>query len=174
MPPDDAYPDDRQVDPLTNETCAYSRLKARGFCERGDIPDVYGVIKQVYPGSKGWEEILYYYFQDRPRPSAIVIEYIRNSRTIDLSNFSDEALRKLRHILTEIHEAGVCLEDLYPRNMMVQEGTDKVFWINFGSAQTFTPGKINENQLSWFAFDLKLMDEFIETLVNVQSLSFIV
>ncbi|KAJ5191970.1 uncharacterized protein N7498_010955 [Penicillium cinerascens] len=162
-PPGLIFPAHRQVDPFTNETRAYSRLKARGFCERGDIPDVYGVIKQINPASEGWG-FLRPYFEDGPRPNAIVIEYVPNSRIIDLSNFSDEALRNLRHILTEMHEAWVYHGDPYPRNMLLQEGSGRALWIDFGSAQTYAPGIVTERQRSWFVSEVRLMDEFIEEL----------
>ncbi|KAJ5201819.1 uncharacterized protein N7498_006482 [Penicillium cinerascens] len=173
IPREDAHTPDHEPDPFTNETRAYSRLKARGFCERGDIPDVYGVIKQINPRSEGWEKILYNFFEDDTRPSAIVIEYIPNSGIINLPNFSYAALKKLRHILAEMHEAWVEHSDPYPRNMLLQEGTGRALWIDFDVARTYTPGMVTERQRSWFVGELNVMDQFIEALVSTESLSFI-
>lgn len=130
------------------------------------------MIKQINPWSEGWEKILYTFFEDHARPNAVVIEYVPNSGIIDLPNFSDAALRKLRHILTEMHEAWVCHADTYPRNMLLQEGTGRALWIDFDSAQTYTPGMVTERQRSWFVSDLSLTDQFMEDLVSPESLSF--
>lgn len=92
------------------------------------------MIKQINPASEGWD-FLRPYFEDVPRPNAVVIEYVLNSRIVDLPNVSDEALRKLRHILIEIHEAWVYHGDPFPGNMLLQEGTGRALWIDFGSAR---------------------------------------
>ncbi|CDM36356.1 unnamed protein product [Penicillium roqueforti FM164] len=42
-------------DLFTNESRAYSRLKAGGFCERGSVPDFYGVVENIDPEAKSWQ-----------------------------------------------------------------------------------------------------------------------
>jgi hypothetical protein len=56
------------------------------------------------------------FLDDKLPPNAILIEYVLDVQQIDLSNFSLRYLRELRHILDEIHDAGVLHGDPYPRN----------------------------------------------------------
>jgi len=42
-------PPNRDINVFRCETNAYRRLKAKGFCKRGVIPDFYGVIECIDP-----------------------------------------------------------------------------------------------------------------------------
>ncbi|KZF18839.1 hypothetical protein L228DRAFT_271739 [Xylona heveae TC161] len=161
-------PPGREVDNFKCESRAYSRLKAKGLCDRGDIPDFYGTIEQIDPME--WQPHLKRFLNDRLRPNAVLIEYIPNMRRIDLSNFTEERARKLRQILTEIHEAGVFHGDLYPRNMMVQEVdhcAGRALWIDFDCAQTLEVGSLTPRQQQWLEEEDELMDEFVDGLVGL-------
>jgi hypothetical protein len=140
-------PKHREIDVFKCESRAYSRLKARGVCQRGSVPDFYGVIEQIDPAD--WQPHLGKFLEDRLRPNAVLIEYVPNMREIDVPTFSEYRIRRLREILTEIHDAGVYHADPYPRNMMVQvqENTERCLWIDFDCAQTFSPDSITPREL---------------------------
>ncbi|KAL2001942.1 hypothetical protein VTN02DRAFT_958 [Thermoascus thermophilus] len=157
-----ADPPDREIDIFTCESIAYQRLKAKGLCQQGVIPDFYGVIEQIDP--KDWQPHLKRFLNDRLRPNAVLIEYVPNICQINLSTFSEERIAKLHAILRSIHAAGVYHGDLYPRNMMVQMDTDRVLWIDFDCAQTFPEGSIPERQQQWIQGEDKFMGEFVEFL----------
>lgn len=69
---------------------------------------------------------------------------------IDLSNFSKEIGELFNKSLAEIHNALVLHVDHFPRNMAVQDGTSKAFWIDFDRAQTYTASEITDLHLGWF------------------------
>ncbi|KAJ6185716.1 hypothetical protein N7519_007017 [Penicillium mononematosum] len=139
-------PPDREVNLFVRESTAYARLKAKGLCERGVIPDFYGIITNIQPAS--WPG-LDMFLDDKLPPNAILIEYVPNVQQIDLSNFSLRYLRQLRHILDEIHDAGVLHGDPYPRNMMISADQCKALWIDFDSAHTFSQS-LSTRQEIWF------------------------
>ncbi|RAK96107.1 uncharacterized protein BO80DRAFT_392528 [Aspergillus ibericus CBS 121593] len=128
-------PKSLEVDTFTCENRAYTRLKSHGLCARGIVPDFYGVVEEINP----LEQIphLKDFIKDRASPKGVLLEFIHNIKQIDLSTFSQDRVNKLRQILTEIHAAGVYHGDPYPRNMVVQEGSDRVLWIDFDRAQTY-------------------------------------
>lgn len=164
----DAPDIDRDLDLFRCESRAYARLKGHGLCEKGHIPDFYGVIKDIDPQSWGWEQHFECFIEDLKRPNAILIEYIPNMRMIDLSNFSEERVQKLRDILTEIHSASVYHADHYPRNMMVQNDSNRVLWIDFDRAQTFNPDSITPEQQEWMEFEGLYIDEYVCEIVRLE------
>jgi serine/threonine protein kinase len=99
------------------------------------------------------------------------MEYVPNMHEIDLSTFSEERVAKLRTILRSIHEVAVCHCDPYPRNMMVQIDTDRVLWIDFDSAQTFTPGSIPERQQQWMVDEDLMVTQFVDALVSLLNIT---
>ncbi|PLB48836.1 hypothetical protein P170DRAFT_455668 [Aspergillus steynii IBT 23096] len=114
----------RETVPFKCESTAYTRLKEQGLCDRGIIPDFYGLVEQIKP-----DDHLPYledFLEDTEYPNAILIEYVPDIAMIDPSNFSAQRTHKLRDILSEIHQAGVYHADPYPRNMMVQATSDRV------------------------------------------------
>lgn len=155
----------REIDPFTCESNAYQRLKSKGLCEQGVIPDFYGVIENINPKEAEWEPYLEKFVDEELPLNAVLMEYIPNMHQIDLSTYSEERLEKLHAILKEIHAAGVLHDDLYPRNMMVQVDTDRVLWIDFDRAQTFVEGAITKMQQEWIDFEKALMEEFVKFLV---------
>lgn len=156
-----------QYGKFSTESRAYCRLKARGLCERGSVPDFYGVIRDIEPlANPSWRQYLQCFADEQEKPSATLIEYIPDIRMIDLSNFSKERLEKFQEILAEIHEAWVLHGDFFPRNMMVQDGTGRTLWIDFDRAQTYTPGVITDRQRSWFKEEREYIEEFAEFLAK--------
>lgn len=81
--------------------------------------------------------------EDKLPPNAVLIEYIPDMESIDLSDSSKDYLVKLRQILDDIHRAGILHGDAKPRNMMIsrtQGKHDRALWIDFDCAQTFPEG----------------------------------
>ncbi|PKY03227.1 hypothetical protein P168DRAFT_291359 [Aspergillus campestris IBT 28561] len=158
-------PPDREINLFISESTTYSRLKAKGLCHRGVIPDFYGTIRKIQPAS--WPSLTMFLDDELP-PNATVIEYIPNLQQIDLSNYTERRLETLRDILDEIHNAGVLHGDAYPRNMMVSLSPgerDRVLWIDFDSAQTFAEGdSLSSRQRQWVGDEVELVDYFVDAL----------
>ncbi|PYH97914.1 hypothetical protein BO71DRAFT_317528 [Aspergillus ellipticus CBS 707.79] len=157
-------PRKREIDPFKCESTAFARLHEYGLCDRGYVPGFYGLVEQVNPID--YLPYLKDFLEDTVYPNAVLIEYIPNIQSIDLSNFSEKRVHKLQQILLEIHHAGVYYGDPYPRNMMVQTTSDRVLWIDFDRAQTFTSQSIKQYHLDWLAHETKMMDYFVDALVG--------
>ncbi|RAK86069.1 hypothetical protein BO79DRAFT_38296 [Aspergillus costaricaensis CBS 115574] len=155
-------PRNRETDPFKCESSAYLRLREHGFCDRGHIPDFYGLIENINPVHH--LPYLQDFVEDTVYPNAILMEYVPDIHSIDLSNYSERRLRKLQQILLEMHRAGVYHGDPYPRNMMVQITSDRVLWIDFDRAQTFTSQSIKQCHLTWLERETRMMEEFVEGL----------
>ncbi|PWY80849.1 hypothetical protein BO94DRAFT_602241 [Aspergillus sclerotioniger CBS 115572] len=112
-----------------------------------------------------WSPHLDDFLDDRLRPNAVLLEYIPNLCPIALSKFSENRVQQLHHILLEIHRAGIYHGDPYPRNMMVQEGSDRVLWIDFTYAQTLTPDSMQPYHVEWMKDEAGMMEYFLKALV---------
>src|SRR5271154_5509458 len=156
---------DRDVNIFRCERDAYRRLKAKGFCKRGVIPDFYGVIEWIEP--REWGPHLDMFLDDSWSPSAVLIEYVAEMHQMDPSTFSKSRLASLRAILGEFHEAKVFHSDADPRNIMVVSGKpDRVLWIDFDSAQTLPENKpLTPMQQEWVEMEILRMDYFVKGLV---------
>ncbi|CAI7660176.1 unnamed protein product [Penicillium crustosum] len=140
------HPPFRSIDLFKNESGAYSRLKARGFCERGSVPGFYGVVENIDPEAKGWQPHLKKFYdatfprsldpQSRPN-GGVLMEYIPDVNMFDIYNYTEERARKLHQLLIEIHEAGIVHLDHYPRNMLIQGDSDRGLWIDYELARIF-------------------------------------
>ncbi|OJJ88507.1 uncharacterized protein ASPGLDRAFT_116376, partial [Aspergillus glaucus CBS 516.65] len=102
----------------------------RGLCDQGIVPDLLGIITQVNPNHPTWAPHLKPFLEDKQSPNAILMEYIPNLHQIDLSNYTKDRGVALQEVLHKIHSVHVCQGDPYPRNMMVQEETGRVLWID--------------------------------------------
>ena len=140
------------------------RLQERSLCNRGYVPDFYGVIEHMKPA----DHLPYLRDFLGDSPNAILLEYVPGIRPISLANYSKRRLDKLRSILSEIHDAGIIHGDPYPRNIMVQESSDRVLWIDFDRAQTFTPQSMNRRHTNWLEEEAEMMDYFVKALVGSQ------
>ncbi|KAJ5341356.1 hypothetical protein N7541_010480, partial [Penicillium brevicompactum] len=129
---------DQEVNLFICESTAYRRLKAKGLCDRGVIPDFYGTITNIQPTLK----CLF---------------------PMNLDNFSSQYLRELAHILEDIHLAGVLHGDPKPRNMMISRDRGKALWIDFDSAQTFSES-LTTRQRAWIEEENEVVDYFVEAL----------
>ncbi|KAE8143742.1 hypothetical protein BDV38DRAFT_266895 [Aspergillus pseudotamarii] len=120
----------REIDPFICEHAAYTRLKERGLCEQGILPDFYASPTR-----------------------AILLEYVSNMQKIDITTYTEDRAATLIQTLRKIHEARVHHGDPYPRNMMVQLETGRVLWIDFDRSQTFPTGPIADRQHGWMEDD---------------------
>lgn len=152
------------TDPFLCESHAYRRLKAKGFCQRGVIPYFYRVIKEIDPTS--CRPFLDKFMRDKLPPNGILMEYIPDLHRIDPSTYSRRRVVKLRAILDEIHEAKVYHGDAAPRNMMIQNNTDRVIWIDFGRSQPFSEATTTSNRLTAFTEQRQEMIEDERTDVH--------
>ncbi|KAJ9258381.1 hypothetical protein DTO271D3_4787 [Paecilomyces variotii] len=163
--PSDCDPPDREIELFICESTAYQRLKAKGLCGRR-VPHFYGTITEIQPTL--WPS-LHMFIDDELAPNAILIEHIANMEPIGLSNFSEHRLAELSHILEDIHRAKVLHGDPYPRNMTVVPGEqERVLWIDFDSAQTFSegPGPLSPRQDTWFKEEVEMMEFFVQALAE--------
>ncbi|PYH37816.1 uncharacterized protein BO87DRAFT_413210, partial [Aspergillus neoniger CBS 115656] len=157
-------PRNRETNPFKCESTALMRLREHGFCDRGDIPDFYGLIEHINPVQH--LPYLQDFIEDTLFVNAVLMEYIPDVHPIDLSKYSPKRLHKLRQILFEIHRACVYHGDPYPRNMMVQMNSDRVLWMDFDRAQTFMSESIKQSHLNWLEREQRMMDEFVDGLVS--------
>ncbi|KAE8400505.1 hypothetical protein BDV37DRAFT_257344 [Aspergillus pseudonomiae] len=158
------HPNYREIDPFLCESAAYARLKERGLCQEGVVPDFYGVIEQIDPIQ--WRPHLNRFLKDKLRPNAILLEFIPNIKQIDLATYTEDRAAALLEILDKIHDAGVCHGDPYPRNMVVQPETGRVLWIDFDRAQTVSDSSITNRQRSWMEDDTLMTSELLDLLAK--------
>ncbi|PMB66127.1 hypothetical protein BM221_008329 [Beauveria bassiana] len=104
---------------------AYKLVKERGFCDRGVVPDFYGIVREI--------DVLLWPFlspfvNDKFRPDAVFIEYIPNAEPCQISNFSEDNLARFAQVLSEFHQMGLLHGDALPQNILVvkQEPRDRI------------------------------------------------
>lgn len=91
-------------------------------------------------------------------------------REFEPSQFSTARANRLRAAIVELHKAGVHHGDPYPRNVIVQEETDRAVWIDFDHADTFPPDsrpkRQEKNMKSWMEMEDELVHELLVSLVS--------
>ncbi|OGM49942.1 hypothetical protein ABOM_001613 [Aspergillus bombycis] len=101
----------RDLNRFRCESKAYEKLLTSGVCERGFVPKFYGYINQIDPAA------FHPTFQ----------------------HFAQDQLNRAIEGMKEIHSAGVHHRDIYPKNLLLVHGnTDRLVWIDFDVAMTFT------------------------------------
>ncbi|KAK4869231.1 hypothetical protein LT330_006231 [Penicillium expansum] len=116
---------------------AYKKLLASGVCESNFVPKLYGCIDRVDPAT--FHPAFYHFAHDKFKPRAILLEYLPNAENLNCVNYSDTLYPQAIEGMKEIHRAGVHHRDVYPRNMLiVRENPDRLVWIDFDVATTFT------------------------------------
>ncbi|OJZ90115.1 hypothetical protein ASPFODRAFT_43490 [Aspergillus luchuensis CBS 106.47] len=161
------HPSYREIDPYICESAAYGRLKERGLCQQGIVPGFYGVIDQVNPMQ--WQPHLNKVLKDKHRPNAILLEFIPNLKQIVVETYTENRAAALLSIIQQIHEAGICHCDPYPRNMVVQPETDRVLWIDFDRAQIFNDQSITDRYHSWKEDDPLMTAELLDFLAKYEA-----
>ncbi|KAI9824125.1 MAG: hypothetical protein M1819_001080 [Sarea resinae] len=157
-PPPSFVRKDREYNIYVCEMKAYRRLKERGICEKGIVPQFYGSIEQIRP--KLWQPNLDMFAEDKYLPSAILIEYIPDMRMLDLATYTPKRMEKFIDGLKAIHEALVLHQDAKPHNMMVVPGDpDRVLWIDFDRAETYDEDRITPEQREWIDHEARTVEE---------------
>lgn len=155
------------------------RLKAKGLCQQGIIPDFYGVIERIDLQTlpPPWQPYPCAFLKDKLLPPPPTPSSSSTSPTCAGSTCPRSQRRGGQNcaILREIHAAGVYHGDLYPRNMMVQvqegesgEERERVLLIDFDRAQTFLEDldAIPPRQREWIEEENEMIDWFVENLVG--------
>ncbi|KAJ6014014.1 kinase-like domain-containing protein [Penicillium herquei] len=127
----------RDLNRFRCELNAYEKLFAFGVCERGFVPKFYGSNNQVDPAA--FYPAFQHFARDTLKPSAILLEYLPNPECLNCVNYSDTLYTQAIEGMKEIHSAGVHHRDIYPKNLLLVHGnTDRLVWIDFDVATTFT------------------------------------
>ncbi|KAK2762320.1 hypothetical protein FQN54_001330 [Arachnomyces sp. PD_36] len=129
---------DHRPDYHSLEAAAYRRLKERGVCDRGIVPQFYGTMDNFDP--KPCHPYLKRFKHDDNPPSAIFMEYIPNLEMLYLDNYTPQRLDGFVHGLREIHKALVRHRDPKPRNMLISNKGDRLerlVWLDFDRADTY-------------------------------------
>ncbi|KAI2709293.1 hypothetical protein CBS147332_6352 [Penicillium roqueforti] len=153
-----------------NQSCcefnAYQKLLTSGACERNFIPKFYGYIDRVDPAA--FRPFLQDFAHNKVNPSAILLEYLPNAEKLNCVNYSDALYSQAIKGLKEIHKAGVQYRDVYPRNMLLVRGNpDRMVWIVFGIATTFT--NFGPEQLAYCQHEIALIEGLGELLREDQA-----
>ncbi|PYH83245.1 hypothetical protein BO82DRAFT_352970 [Aspergillus uvarum CBS 121591] len=156
---------DIEISMCMREVTSYERLKAKGLCARGVIPDYYGYL--TLTGLTLWPD-LHMFTDDELPPKAILIEYVPGMKQLELINYTKSRAETLRNVLFEINAAMILHGDIAPRNMMVCSGdTDRVLWIDFDLAMVFPENKpLTERQKEWFEDEAALINELVDGLAQ--------
>ncbi len=163
---------DYEIDPYLRESQAYCRLKAYGLCEKGHIPDFYGVIENIDLKTMGWKTYLEVFEGEPELPNAVVIEFIPDLRPFDLSHYTAERADQLQATMSEIHGLGVEHGDVHQRNAKVHEETNRAIWIDFDRAIICPLDLTTEGQKKdWRRAMANEEERLLDALVNLVSLS---
>lgn len=116
---------------------------------------------------QAWPDMREFQHHEHP-PDAILMEFIPNAESIQISNFTQDKIDRLSQILFDFHDVGLLHGDVYPRNMMVVQGTphDAVFWLDFDSSRLVDREKSDEKTEKKFIQERAIMKEFATGLVS--------
>ncbi|KAK2766639.1 mitochondrial splicing system protein [Arachnomyces sp. PD_36] len=160
-PPLPYDPQDRELDIHVLESTAYRRLKARGVCDKGIVPQFLGTMDKFDP--KLFQPHLRKFLEDEYPPSAIFLEYIPNMEMLQLHNYTEARMNNLIMGIREIHKAGVEHSDIKPRNMLLVKDDpdpDRVVWIDFNRANTYDEHHMTDKQKVFIAEEEESMEWF--------------
>ncbi|OJD26949.1 hypothetical protein ACJ73_01672 [Blastomyces percursus] len=150
---------DRELDIHVLESTAYRRLKARGVCDKGIVPQFLGTMDKFDP--KLCQPPLKKFLEDEYPPSALFLEYIPNMEEISLHNYTKVRMNNLLLGIREIHKAGVEHNDIRPRNMLiVKDDPNRVVWIDFNRANTYDEHHMTDKQKVLIAEEEQSMEGF--------------
>jgi len=101
------------------------------------VPKFYGYIDQIDPAA--FHPAFQHFAQDKLNPRAILLECLADVGALNCVKSLDELFSQAIDGMKEIHKACVQHQDIYPRNLLlVHENTDRLVWIDFDVATTFT------------------------------------
>ncbi|KAI5309934.1 hypothetical protein KEM55_002088 [Ascosphaera atra] len=159
--------DEEYIRPICElEATAYRRLRDRGVCKAGFVPEFLGVIEKL--PSRGWskeiKKILDEEFWEDERPqSALFLKFIPDMQPIRLSNCSEERLRAARRALEEIHRAHICHNDIFARNIAVTP--ERTLFIDFDVSKTFPERPLKHHEREKLKEDTEFLDELEDIMV---------
>ncbi|PGH01023.1 hypothetical protein GX51_05459 [Blastomyces parvus] len=158
-PPLPYDPQDRELNIHALESTAYRRLKARGVCDKGIVPQFLGTMDKF--DVKLCQPHLRHFLEDEYPPSALFLEYIANMEMIDLDNYTEVRMNNLLLGIHEIHQAGVRHSDIRPRNMLIiKDDPNRVVWIDFNRANTYDEHNMTAKQKTLIAEEQESMQGF--------------
>jgi hypothetical protein len=141
---------------------AYVNLEKAGVCARGFVPSFYGYLDRVDPAA--FHPTLQHFMHDKFNPRAILLEFLPNAERLNCVNYSEARYRHAMDGMKEIHKALVHHRDIYPRNILIVPGEpDRVVWIDFDVATTFTSMGLREQE--YCRYENELVASFGEALV---------
>ena len=158
-------PEDRELDIHVLESTAYTRLKDRGLCDRGIVPNYLGSIRKFDPSL--CQPHLKMFLDDEYPPSAIFLEYIAGLEMISLDNYTQQRLDNFVEGIRQIHKVLVLHRDPKPRNMMVVADTpERVVWLDFDRAETYDEDKITAEEKDLIEEEEVMVNEFRTCMVS--------
>lgn len=79
-------------------------------------------------------------------------------------NYCDDLYPQSVEGMKEIHKAGVHHQDIYPRNLLLVRNPDRLVWIDFDVATTFT--ELGPEQITRCDYEIALVKGCGEALVR--------
>ena len=155
---------DREIDYVTCESMAYSRLAACGLCERGLVAQFYGAIVDIDPTKA--LPFLADFLEDQNLPSGLLLEYIPDMKVLDPSTFTPAIKDTLLETLLQLHKIGFWHGDIELRHMVIQPSTGRAMWIDFDRSQTFPPNEMTVRWQDDFEFEEELVREMLDDVVS--------
>lgn len=123
----------------------------------------YGYINRMDPAAL--HPAFQHLSQDKLKPRAILPEYLPNAESINCINYTDALYPQAIEGMKEIHRAGVYRKDIYPRNiLLVRRDPDRLVWIDFDVATTFTD--FGPEELARCDYEIALAKGFGDALVR--------
>ncbi|KAJ5828173.1 uncharacterized protein N7525_006426 [Penicillium rubens] len=154
----------RDLNRFRCESNAYKKLPTSGVCDRSFVPKFYGYIDRVDPAI--FHPALKHFAQDKLKPRAILLEYLPNAESLNCVNYVDTLYPQAIKGMKEIHRAGVHHRDVYPRNLLVRGNPDRLVWIDFDVATTFTD--FGPQQLNYCDHEIALVKGLGEVLIKLR------
>lgn len=153
----------RDLNRFRCEFNAYEKLVTSSVCERRVVPKFHSYIDRV-------DTALFYptlqdFAHDKFQPRGMLLEYLPNAESLNCVNFSDVLFPQAIEGMKEIHKAGVHHQDIYPKNILLVRGNpDRLLWIDFDVATTFTDPE--PEQLALSDCETELVKGFGDALVR--------
>ncbi|RAH50001.1 uncharacterized protein BO95DRAFT_449768 [Aspergillus brunneoviolaceus CBS 621.78] len=134
--PSEFDPSNRKINLSISKSTVYRGMNSKGSWKRRPA---------------AWPD-LHLFDEDSRPPNAIFIEYVPNLQPIDLSDFSERRLAKVRKILEDIHPAN-------SRNMTASlEDYERILWIDFNPALIVSEHDLSSRQERWIADEVEMID----------------
>ena len=157
----------RDLNRFRCEFNAYEKLVTSGVCESRVVPKFHGYIDRVDPAL--FYPTLKHFAHDKFQPRGMLLEYLPNAESLNCVNFLDALFPQAIEGMKEIHKAGVHHQDIYPKNILLVRGNpDRLVWIDFDFATTFTD--LEPEQLALSDHEIELVKGFGDALVRVSFL----